>query len=72
MRRAPRYRAFGLTGALLGVAVGVVLALSFTVASDYSIQTIVGYFAAIFGLCGTVLGLGLAVLIERRRPQRRS
>jgi|tagenome__1003787_1003787.scaffolds.fasta_scaffold20840664_2 drug/metabolite transporter (DMT)-like permease len=72
MRRAPRYRAFGLTGALLGVAAGVVLALSFTVASDYTIQTIAGYFAAIFGLCGTVLGLALAVLIERRRPHRRS
>ncbi len=29
-------------------------------------QTIAGYFAAIFGLVGAVLGLGLAVLIERR------
>jgi hypothetical protein len=67
LRRAPRYRRFGLTGVLAGVLTGVVLALSFTVASDYSIQTIAGYFAAILGLVGALLGLGLAVLIERRR-----
>ena len=67
MRRAPRYRPFGLTGALLGVLAGVFLALSFTVRSNYSIQTITGYFAAIFGLAGAVLGLGVAILLERRR-----
>lgn len=70
LRRAPRYRPFGITGAVLGVLAGVVLALSFTAASDYSMQTIVGYFAAIFGLIGAVVGLGVAVLIERRRPER--
>lgn len=67
LRRAPRYRSFGLTGTILGVVAGVVLALSFTAASNYSMQTIAGYFAAIFGLIGAVAGLGLAVLIERRR-----
>jgi hypothetical protein len=66
LRRAPRYRRFGLTGALIGVIAGVILALSFPVASNYSMQTIAGYFAAILGLIGTVLGLGLSVLIERR------
>jgi hypothetical protein len=68
LRRAPRYRPFGLTGVLLGVVGGVVLALSFPAQADYSMQTIAGYFAAIFGLVGGLLGLGLAVLIERRRP----
>ena len=67
VRRAPRYRSFGGTGAGIGIVAGVLLALSFSATSDYSIQTIVGYFAAIFGLIGAVLGLGLAVLIERRR-----
>jgi membrane associated rhomboid family serine protease len=67
LRRAPRYRPFGLTGAAVGVLAGVVLALSFTATSDYSVRTITGYFAAIFGLVGTVIGLGLAVLLERRR-----
>jgi hypothetical protein len=67
MRRAPRYRAFGGTGAGIGVLAGVILALSFTATSDYSIRTIVGYFAAIFGLVGAIVGLAAAVLIERRR-----
>lgn len=67
LRRAPRYRPFGLTGALMGVIAGVILALSFTAASNYSMQTIAGYFAVILGLIGAVLGLGVAVLIERRR-----
>ncbi len=67
MRRAPRYLPFGLSGALIGVIAGVVLALSFSATSDYSIRTIAGYFAAIFGLVGALTALGLAVLIERRR-----
>jgi hypothetical protein len=68
LRRAPRYGQFGLTGALIGVLAGLVLALSFTAASNYSMQTIAGYFAAILGLIGAVLALGVAVLFERRRP----
>jgi hypothetical protein len=67
LRRAPRYLPFGLTGALIGIVAGVALALSFSAAANYSIQTIAGYFAAAFGLIGAVLGLGAAVLIERRR-----
>jgi hypothetical protein len=67
MRRAPRYRAFGFTGVALGIAAGVILALSFKATSDYSIRTITGYFAAMFALVGGLIGLGLAVLIERRR-----
>ena len=70
LRRAPRYRPFGLTGALIGVIAGIVLALSFTAGANYTMQTIAGYFAAIFGLLGAVLGLGLAVLIERRQAAR--
>ena len=67
LRRAPKYLPFGVTGALIGVVVGVVLALSFQAAGDYSMRTIVGYFAAILGLVGALAGLGIAVLIERRR-----
>ena len=67
LRRAPRYRPFGVTGAVIGVVAGVILALSFTAASNYSMQTIAGYFAAILGLVGALIGLGIAVLIERRR-----
>jgi hypothetical protein len=67
LRRAPRYGSFGFSGVLVGIVSGLVLALSFPAASNYSTQTIAGYFAAIFGLIGAVLGLGVAVLIERRR-----
>jgi hypothetical protein len=75
MRRAPRYRAFGLTGAGLGVALGIILALVLEVSdaasatstgADYSTRSVAGYFLAIFGLLGLAIGLGLAVLIERR------
>jgi hypothetical protein len=67
LRRAPRYRPFGLTGVLLGVVAGVILALSFPATSNYSMQTVAGYFATILGLIGGLAGLGLAILIERRR-----
>jgi hypothetical protein len=67
LRRAPKYLPFGVTGALLGVLAGLALALSNPVSGDYSERTIIGYFAAILGLVGALAGLGVAVLIERRR-----
>jgi hypothetical protein len=67
LRRAPRYRAFGFTGAGLGIILGIVLGFTLRTSGDqYSAQTIAGYFAASFGLIGALLGLGLAVLVERR------
>jgi hypothetical protein len=68
LRRAPKYRAFGLTGLVAGVLIGLVLALGSAADGDYSQQTIAGYFAASFGLVGVLSGLGLAVLADRRRP----
>jgi hypothetical protein len=67
LRRAPRYRAFGLTGLVIGVILGAVLALSSPASGDYSAQTILGYFVAIFGLLGALLGCGAAVLLDRRK-----
>jgi len=67
-RRAPRYRAFGVTGALVGVAVGLVLGLVPDLqGDDYTRQAITGYFVTAFGLVGALLGLGAALLVERRR-----
>ena len=67
-RRAPRYRAFGVTGALAGIAVGLVLGLVPDLQDDgYTRQAITGYFATAFGLIGALLGLGTALLVERRR-----
>ncbi|MBT0772711.1 hypothetical protein KIH74_27450 [Kineosporia sp. J2-2] len=67
LRRAPRYRAFGFTGVLTGIVVGLVLALSFQATGDYSTQTILGYFVAIFGMLGALIGCGAAVLLDRRK-----
>jgi len=66
-RRAPRYRAFALTGVVIGLVIGVVLAWSQPITGDYSRTTIVAYLAASLGLLGGLLGLGAAVLVERRR-----
>jgi hypothetical protein len=67
-RNAPRYRAFGGTGAFIGLAVGFTLAMlpEINPGAEYSRQEIVAYFAVTLGLIGTLLGLGVAILIERR------
>ena len=66
VRRAPRYRPFVLTGAVLGVAVGLVVSLVFgTSIERFSTPVLVGYLAAIGLLVGGVLGAGAAVLAER-------
>ncbi len=67
MRRAPRYRSFGLTGVVAGVVIGLILALSQPTDGTYSQRTIAGYFAASFALLGAMAGRGAAVLAERRR-----
>jgi hypothetical protein len=72
LRRAPRYRSFGITGVGIGVIVGLILAFSRPANDDYSAQTIAGYFAASFGLIGALIGLGAAVFAERRRKRRGS
>lgn len=67
LRRAPNYRSFGFTGVLIGVIAGAVLALSFQATGDYSERTILGYFIAIFGLLGALIGCGAAVVLDRRK-----
>ena len=69
-RRAPRYRSFGVTGALVGVAAGVVLGLFREPRGDYTQQAIVGYFATALGLIGALAGLAVALLAERLTARR--
>jgi hypothetical protein len=69
LRRAPRYRAFVLTGALVGVLAAVVVVFShlLPVHKDYSAGTVFLYFALVFALPGALLGAGVALWTERRR-----
>jgi hypothetical protein len=68
-RSAPKYRAFGLTGLLAGVAAGVAVALGFDRPenAEYTERAIAGYFGTGLGLIGLLLGLAVALLVERRR-----
>lgn len=69
VRRAPRYRAFVLTGVALGLLVAVVLAFGLPLASNrYTVNRIMVYFGLAFGLVGGLLGVAAALLVERRRP----
>jgi hypothetical protein len=67
LRRAPRYRAFLLTGAGIGAVLGIVLT---TVVPDrggqFSTGTVLGYLAAVLALVGALVGGAVAVVLERR------
>ena len=66
LRRAPRYRAFVGTGALLGAIAGIVARLLLgDPGSLFSAGTTTGYLAAIGLLLGGLLGGAVAVLVER-------
>lgn len=71
MRRAPRYGSFLFTGAVVGVAVAILLAvvqwLRYHDSSQFSFGTVLGYVAATLGLLGAVVGAGVAVILDRRR-----
>ena len=69
LRRAPRYRAFLITGAALGVLVAAVSTVALPVTGNYSAGGVFGYLAVSLGLFGALLGAGVAVLVER--PRRR-
>jgi hypothetical protein len=68
VRRAPRYGSFVVTGAVIGAVIGLVLSVSRPSTGQFSQNSVIGYVAATLGLLGALLGAGVAVLLDRRRP----
>lgn len=70
VRRAPRYRAFVVAGAVLGLLVAVVVVLlGLTRAAsgtDPRVGVVLGFVGAALALVGAALGAVLAVLVDRR------
>jgi hypothetical protein len=71
IRRAPRYRAFVLVGAILGLLVGAVVSIVLGGGpGTFSPATLTGYLGVIGLLLGGLLGGAVAVLVERPRRSR--
>ena len=71
VRRSPRYGAFLVTGAGVGVLLAVVLALSGSADADTGRGQLLGYLALLLGLLGGVLG-GLAAVCVEWKARRRN
>ena len=70
VRRAPKFAAFTVSGAVIGLVIGLlVIALAPQPATPTGFQprSIALYLGMVGLLLGGVLGAGLAVLIDRRR-----
>lgn len=66
-RRAPRYRAFVLTGIGVAALVSLVTALVSSPADGYSQRQLFGFLLVSLGVFGAIVGGLVAVLVERRR-----
>ena len=67
LRRAPRYRAFVLTGVVAGVVLAGVLSVLLPGGTSPSGRSPEGYLVALLALLGGVVGAAVAVLVERPR-----
>ena len=64
VRRAPRYPAFLVTGAVLGLLVALISGFTGPVDPSVGRGRLVGYLAIGFGLLGLLLGALAAIAIE--------
>jgi hypothetical protein len=74
-RRAPRFRAFGLTGLVIAFVVAALVAGLTPPRDGYSQRALFGYLFCSLGLFGVLLGGLVAVLLDRRtgtRPEPRA
>jgi hypothetical protein len=65
VHRSPKYGAFLVTGALVGVVLAVISGLMGTGDGSMGTGQLIGYLAMVFGLLGALLGGAVAVVIER-------
>jgi ethanolamine transporter EutH len=66
-RRQPRFAAFLITGALLGILIGVALSVIGPEDPRYDGSAALGFLGLIFAGLGALLGGLIAVLLEKRR-----
>jgi len=72
VHRSPRYGAFLLTGAVIGVIVAVISGAIGTGDGSMGAGRLIGYLAMVFGLLGALLGGAVAVVVEHfSRPPNR-
>jgi hypothetical protein len=64
VHRSPRYGAFLLTGAVIGVIVAVISGAIGTGDGSLGAGRLIGYLAMVFGLLGALLGGSVAVVVE--------
>jgi cation transporter-like permease len=65
VRRSPKYAAFIVTGALLGLLVAIVAGATGPVDPQTGRAKLIGYLAMALVLLGGLLGAGVAVALER-------
>lgn len=65
-RRAPRYRAFVVTGLVVAFVVSAAVAVVTPPSDGYSQQALFGYLFVALGVVGSLLGGLAAILVERR------
>ncbi len=66
IRRAPKFRAFLLTGALLGLVVGVLIDLLGPTDARIQATSSLAFFAVVGASVGAFLAAIIAVLLDRR------
>jgi hypothetical protein len=67
LRRAPRYRAFVITGVAVGVLIAAVLTVMFPDNGQFSARAIFGYVAVVLALIFGLAGALVAIFLERPR-----
>lgn len=66
IRRAPKFVPFLVAGAVVGVLVAAVVALSGSGSEQFAPSAVFGFFAVLFAVAGAGLGAVVALVLDRR------